>query len=575
MVWRGSDPVHLSRVDDILPQLHTGGWSAVADLSKFFYNFPTHPLDRPYLGCVHPGTGEILCYFGLPMGSASSPGLAGRYGTSLLRQLRETEEVFQGTLMDNGWSMHIQGKRRDHQSGLCLVLVRQDGTPAALMWIHVDDILIHGPTRAVCEQALHAFMDATVRVGLVCQPCKSKPPRQVQLYCGYLYDSVGRPCVRVPANKTERAIASMQYLKTGAATERLSRLTLAVVVGLLQSLVEATAHNSGQTYLRRLYDRLHSIQGLPPNLDPALFYFTCTELKEEDWLDLDWWLEALNRGLCRFSRSRHLHNLGITWGDGSGTGTGGTFQMLPSGGGSMTMEAWMGIWQPQVFHFSSNWKELRTLLHALERERHTERVRGCTVFYFTDNMVTYYIAHSGGSSSPELHKLLRRLKGLELELELHLEVVHVPGKHMIDQQTDGLSRGLAFSNSRLVRSPTKELLRLFSGVRRHSHLVPWVLHQAGRSSLLGSVRFMDSLGGWSFTDVANHTTLWAPLPEWAGQVVSSVMHAWIEQPWNTEAFFVIPRIFQRRWGRISNILSRWRWWIRNTSLVLPTATYLL
>lgn len=225
--------------------------------------------------------------------------------------------------------------------------------------------------------------------------------------------------------------------------------------------------------------------------------------------------------------------------------------MLPSGGGSMTMEAWMGIWQPQVFHFSSNWKELRTLLHALERERHTERVRGCTVFYFTDNMVTYHIAHSGGSSSPELHKLLRRLKGLELELELHLEVVHVPGKHMIDQQTDGLSRGLAFSNSRLVRSPTKELLRLFSGVRYTPHLVPWVLHQAGRSSLLGSVRFMDSLGGWSFTDVANHTTLWAPLPEWAGQVVSSVMHAWIEQPWNTEAFFVIPRIFQRRWGRIS------------------------
>jgi hypothetical protein len=42
----------------------------------------------------------------------------------------------------------------------------------------------------------------------------------------------------------------IQFLKAGASTAaKLSRLTLAVVTGLLQSLVEATPQHIGQTYL--------------------------------------------------------------------------------------------------------------------------------------------------------------------------------------------------------------------------------------------------------------------------------------------------------------------------------------
>ena len=32
------DPVYLPRVDTILPQMYSGGWSAVIDASKFFIN---------------------------------------------------------------------------------------------------------------------------------------------------------------------------------------------------------------------------------------------------------------------------------------------------------------------------------------------------------------------------------------------------------------------------------------------------------------------------------------------------------------------------------------------------------
>eukprot|EP00957_Ditylum_brightwellii_P193908 14767221-Ditylum_brightwellii.AAC.1 len=71
------EPVHYPWVPDILPCLTSGGYSAVIDISKQFYHFPTHPKDQPYLGLIHPITGKYLWYSRLPMGSVSSPGIAG------------------------------------------------------------------------------------------------------------------------------------------------------------------------------------------------------------------------------------------------------------------------------------------------------------------------------------------------------------------------------------------------------------------------------------------------------------------------------------------------------------------
>ncbi len=119
------------------------------------------------------------------------------------------------------------------------------------------------------------------------------------------------------------------------------------------------------------------------------------------------------------------------------------------------MEAWMGTWRGHVHIFSSNWRELRTLVHTLERELEQghDRLQSATLFYFTDNLVTYYIVSGGSSSSPELQKLIRRLKYLKLALGVRLEVVHIPGKHMIDQRMDGLSRGLQLTGGGFKRTP--------------------------------------------------------------------------------------------------------------------------
>ena len=112
-----------------------------------------------------------------------------------------------------------------------------------------------------------------------------------------------------------------------------------------------------------------------------------------------------------------VRDMGISYGDRSGSGTGGTIQVGNHHGKCPTMEAWMGMWMAQVHSFSSNWKALQTLVHTLEWEIGGKGLlSNSTLFYFMYNLVTYYIVMSGSSSSPELQKLLRCLKYLELLL---------------------------------------------------------------------------------------------------------------------------------------------------------------
>jgi hypothetical protein len=58
--------------------------------------------------------------------------------------------------------------------------------------------------------------------------------------------------VLIPTNKVSKALASIHYMRAGAAQGRLAHLTLAVVVGILQSLVDATPRRIGWTSDRYL-----------------------------------------------------------------------------------------------------------------------------------------------------------------------------------------------------------------------------------------------------------------------------------------------------------------------------------
>ncbi len=548
------DPIYLPTSRDILPYLYEGGWSGVADASKYFHNYPTLENERDLMGIIHPTTGEHLWYVGLPMGSVDSPSISCRFGEGILGQLREETPVFRPVkVIENSWRKALAEGTFHAEWGHGMVGFQVNGRPVALIRAFVDDFFIHAQTWEDCVEAMSAFMDMMIRLGLICQKVKTSPPCQVQKYCGFIYDCRGTPCLRIPEGKISRCIASIDFLLARPRDNNLSRLSLAVVTGVLQSVVEATPQKIGQGYLRRLYDDLHVLEEALETGHPQAKYYTTVNLSDGSLEGLRWWKAFLERreGAITSRRSSE-RGIFMKWGDGSGTGTGGTTEHYPVTEAqelAPEIELWMGVWKIGAKPNSSNWKELRTILESLRQERTKNRVRGCTVFYMTDNLVSYYVIRNGGSRIASLHSLVMELKELERELGCRLEVVHVPGTLMITQGTDGLSRGLWFAPER--RSPGVNQL-LFEGVPLTRELALWAMEMVGA---WGEFEIEQYLAPPRSTLDGKGWHIWAPPPECARQVIVDFMQRWVQAPEETGAIFLVPRILQGSWGRICRYVT--------------------
>ena len=168
-------------------------------------------------------------------------------------------------------------------------------------------------------------------------------------------------------------------------------------------------------------------------------------LSKRSRLCLKWWVDTLSCDLIHQSQPTDVVNLGVSWGDGIGTGAGGTYNFISPQiiSTAVTLDTWKDVWSPQVATFSSNRKEMRTLLQTLENEQALKGVRfkGHRLLYFADNMTTYDVFRRASRKSTPLWRLFLRIKLLELELNCFLQVIHVPGISMILQGTDGISRG--------------------------------------------------------------------------------------------------------------------------------------
>jgi hypothetical protein len=262
----GSDPTVFPRSDVILSQMYSGGFSTVVDASKLFYQFKTHPVEHKYLGLIHPITGKRYFYRGLPMGSGNSPSLAGQYGNSFLRIVRERCPAFRGQPATNTWwDEFSQRQKMNGQQCKESFLVGKDGLPAAQVWAHCDDFIIHASTYKKTMEALRQFLDASVDVGILCHPGKLIPPAHVVKNTGFLFDITNEPALRIPTSKRERSLAMIEYFL--GLDKPFSRRALAVLIGVLESVTDATPARQCHTHLRNLYSTLHppGWEGLPYN----------------------------------------------------------------------------------------------------------------------------------------------------------------------------------------------------------------------------------------------------------------------------------------------------------------------
>ena len=551
------DPCQMTSPDHILPHLYTNGWSGVIDASKFFHMFRTQDEEKKYLGLIHPRDNSMWVYETLPMGTRNSPGISGRFGAAFLRRVIDKFPTFQGTPVDNSIMAYFTKKLYHPDYGEGRALVGTDGIPIVIVWIHVDDILAHGPTLAKLSKGLKILLDTTVELGLICQTCKTVSPTQTIKFCGFIYDTQNIPTIIIPDNKVSRAIAMIDYIGQGC-SHVLARLVVSMVVGFLQSLVPATPGNIGASFLRPLYEDLHLLQD---NDSPGTkqFYFCTMTLRQRSQDCLWWWREALTSGLSRQTQPRDIATIGVSWGDGSGTGTGGTinFLTLEERENPITLDIWMGTWNGTVVHSTSNWKEMCTLRQTLQNEAKLggARVRHRRLIYCTDNSVMCDIFRKGVSKSDTLQRLFLEVKLLELQLECHLLLIHVPGTTMIREGTDGLSRGIPIQP--LYRYEGNSLLPLlWRAASPSTPLLNWALSKIKTPwNSTASWIFHEDYTDWSRSKMLGQNVLWCVTPGFGKQAILQALYTWIETPTQCGHIFIIPRIMQREFGRVSkNVL---------------------
>jgi hypothetical protein len=149
-----------------------------------------------------------------------------------------------------------------------------------------------------------------VLVGLICHPTKLKPPAQIQICFGFLYDSKGTSKLKIPDNKVVRALALLGFLMRGSITI-LCLLALAVVVGTLQYLVIATPNAIGVSFLHYVYRNIHN-ETLESFDNIQHFYHAGLDLGALAQAYFSWWEQALTSGLREEVQPRDFSTLGVS-----------------------------------------------------------------------------------------------------------------------------------------------------------------------------------------------------------------------------------------------------------------------
>jgi hypothetical protein len=221
-------------------------------------------------------------------------------------------EEMQGEVQINDCRVALEGSGFDPKLGIGHILIGYYGLPVCLIWIHVDDIFLHRPTRSKCTSTLKKILDLTVLVGLICHPTKLKPPAQIQNFCGFLYESKGTPKLIIPDIKVVRDLALLGFPTRGSRTI-LCPVDLAVAVGTLKSLVPTTPNTIGASFLHHVYRNIHN-ETLERFDNIQHFYYSGLYLGALAEEDFSWWEQALKSGLREQVQPRYLCTLGVAWG---------------------------------------------------------------------------------------------------------------------------------------------------------------------------------------------------------------------------------------------------------------------
>ena len=186
----------------------------------------------------------------------------------------------------------------------------------------------------------------------------------------------------------------------------------------------------------------------------------------------------------------------------------------------------IGLWIAEEEEESSNYKELKNLVDTVKEEAEAGRLRNCKFFLFTDNSTAKSCFYQGTLKSRHLHGRVLKLRGLEMAYGMSIHVIHVSGKRMITQGTDGCSRGLLMEGVMTGQDMLLFVDLSRTAIERHPPVLDWVRSWTEMPNLeaLTPEGWYEEGHGITGGKLGGHN-VWIPEHE-----LKNKLHLWTPQP---------------------------------------------
>ena len=542
-----------------------------ADVGECFLNFHLHPSLRPYVGVdlTHFQTNKDgprlkwLCWHRAGMGLKSSPYQA-------CQGMMVAEQIILGNPSNKHnpfrWDevrVNLPGSDNYDPSLPWISKIRaSDGCIAADVFIYVDDLRITGLTKKEAWEACHRVSTILAWLGIQDATRKRRDSsRTAGAWAGsVIYTTKDSVYVLVTKEKWTKARSLLADLRSKLrGSNIIKRKLLQRIRGFLNYV--ALTYPILMSHLMgfhltidgwrggrdedgwRICDFSHTtededLEGELDSLDDGPEEVTA---KPRLILDVESLMELMSSELppLRQIRSKVVSHVYYGFGDASGSAFGAT--LLDA---DVTYFEY-GQWSTEMSEESSNWRELNNLVESIESWVRSHDMKGSQLFVFTDNMTAECAFWKGTSKSRKLFNLILKLKRISLTWDLDLHVIHISGKRMQKQGTDGLSRGEhgvgVMSGMHMLRFVPLHL----SPCSRESQLKPWIDH------ITAGLNFSWTNHHDWFYRVQNQdgNFIWDVEPA-AGDVAYELLDkARLKRPTSMHVL-LIPRIWTGLWRRI-------------------------
>ena len=276
--------------------------------------------------------------------------------------------------------------------------------------LYVDDFALFADSTLIHEHRDY-LVELLSKLGWTINFEKSHlEPSVIQEYIGYTIDnSAEHTVIKIPRERIYKLRKDIhRVLIQGYCSARV----LARIAGKCVAMTKVIIPS--KLMLRNIYRLLATRQHWQQilHLDPSSVS------------DLEWWYTSIQRWNGLVVSQQTIDCQIMTDASASGWGA------------ALANHFAQGHWTPDVSHRSSNFRELLTVLLALQSFKHM--IRGKVVQILSDNVTTVaFINHMGGSVK-ELDTVMRNIYYLACHLNVTLKATHLAGK--LNVQADFLSR---------------------------------------------------------------------------------------------------------------------------------------